>query len=445
MRRRWLKCSRSAGFATGRKLAGDLTDLVAPPYDRVPDDVQAALYARHPHNIVRVTKGKPEAGDDEKKNVYTRAARTLEEWLRDGVLVRDAEPALYVYHQEYTFGGERLTRKGFMALAQLQPEKVHAHEQTLKGPKEDRLKLMRATEANLEHVFMLYQDPKREADAILNAAVAGRAPDMVAEDADKNAHRVWRITDPEVIRGVQAALADKELYIADGHHRFETSVNYMRECTAAGWSPAAPESFDKRLMTLFNVAEPGMSIRPIHRLVHGVAGFDADAILAKAEELFVVVRHPSFDAMDEAVRAGKDRHTFGFYATGVYATLSLRDERVMDRLISGDRSRDYKRLDVSILHARDPRAAARHRRPRARRADEHHVLRDAREGAEGDRIGIGADLLPPQLHRRRGSRARRRPRGEDAAEVDGLLSQAAHGPRGDEDGDPQVDPDLQTK
>jgi uncharacterized protein (DUF1015 family) len=339
------------GIRYGRQLAGDLTDLVAPPYDRVPDDVQATLYARHPHNIVRVTKGKPEAGDDEKKNVYSRAARTLEEWLRDGVLVRDAEPALYVYHQEYTFGGERLTRKGFMALAQLQPEKVHAHEQTLKGPKEDRLKLMRATEANLEHVFMLYQDPKREADAILNAAIAGREPEMVAEDADKNAHRVWRVTDPKVIRGVQAALADKELYIADGHHRFETSVNYMRACTAAGWSPAAPESFDKRLMTLFNVAEPGMSIRPIHRLVHGIAGFDANAILAKAEELFVVVRHPSFDAMDEAVRAGKDRHTFGFHAKDVYATLSLRDERVMGRLISDDRSPDYKRLDVSILHA----------------------------------------------------------------------------------------------
>jgi uncharacterized protein (DUF1015 family) len=339
------------GIRYGRQLAGDLTDLVAPPYDRVPDDVQTALYARHPHNIVRVTKGKPEAGDDEKKNVYSRAARTLEEWLRDGVLVRDAEPALYVYHQEYTFGGERLTRKGFMALAQLQPEKVHAHEQTLKGPKEDRLKLMRATEANLEHVFMLYQDPKRAADAILNAAIAGREPEMVAEDADKNAHRVWRVTDPKVIRGVQAALADKELYIADGHHRFETSVNYMRACTAAGWSPAAPESFDKRLMTLFNVAEPGMSIRPIHRLVHGIAGFDANAILAKAEELFVVVRHPSFDAMDEAVRAGRDRHTLGFHAKDVYATLSLRDERVMDRLISDDRSRDYKRLDVSILHA----------------------------------------------------------------------------------------------
>lgn len=330
---------------------GNLTDLVAPPYDRVPDDVQATLYARHPENIVRITKGKVEPGDGETKNVYTRAAATLDEWLRRGVLARDDEPALYVYHQEYTFGGERLTRKGFMALAQLQPEKVHAHEKTLKGPKEDRLKLMRATEANLEHVFMLYQDPSCEADAILDKAIAGKAPDMTAEDADRNAHRVWRVTDARVIQAVQKALAAKELYIADGHHRFETSVNYMRECMEKGWSPAATESFDKRLMTLFNVAEPGMSIRPIHRLVHGIAGFDANATLAKAEELFVVTRYPSFDAMEEAVRAGKAKHTFGFHAKGVNATLTLRDERVMDRRIAEDRSADYKRLDVSILHA----------------------------------------------------------------------------------------------
>ncbi len=330
---------------------GNLTDVIAPPYDRVPEDVQATLYARHPQNIVRITKGKAEPGDDERNNVYTRAARTLNDWLRQGVLVRDALPALYVYHQEYTFGGQRLTRKGFMALAQLQPEKVHAHEKTLKGPKEDRLKLMRATEANLEHVFMLYQDPTCEADSILDAAVSGKNPDMVAEDADKNAHRVWCVTDERVTQAVQKALATKDLYIADGHHRFETSVNYMRECTAAGWKPAAAESFDKRLMTLFNVAEPGMSIRPIHRLVHGVAGFSADAVLAKAEELFVVVKYPSFEAMEEAVRSGKGRHTFGFYAKGTQATLALRDEHVMDRLISDEWSRDYKRLDVSILHA----------------------------------------------------------------------------------------------
>lgn len=333
------------------KVASRLTDVVAPPYDRVPDEVQAALYARHPLNIVRITKNKPEPGDGEGKNVYTRAARTLEEWLRDGTLARDAEPALYVYHQEYTFGGERLTRKGFMALAQLQPEKVHAHEKTLKGPKEDRLRLMRATEANLEHVFMLYHDAARRADRALADAIVGVRPAMVAEDADGNAHRVWRVVDAKVIRAVQDALADRELYIADGHHRFETSVNYMRECLAAGWKPRAVESFDKRLMTLFNVAEPGMSIRPIHRLIHGIPNFDPEAFLGQAAERFLVTRYPTFEAMEEATRAGKGKHTFGFAARGVHATLALRDETVMDRLISSEWSRDYKRLDVSILHA----------------------------------------------------------------------------------------------
>ncbi|MCX6092258.1 MAG: DUF1015 domain-containing protein, partial [Candidatus Bipolaricaulota bacterium] len=227
----------------------------------------------------------------------------------------------------------------------------HAHEKTLKGPKEDRLRLMRATEANLEHVFMLYQDRERHADRVLEDAVAGVRPTMVAEDADQNAHRVWRIIDDRVIRAVQNALSDKELYIADGHHRFETSVNYLRECVERGWAPAAPESFDKRLMTLFNVAEPGMSIRPIHRLVHGIEGFIPEIFLGKAAERFAVTRHVSFEAMEEAVRAGKERHTFGFCARGVQATLALRDERVMDELISTEWSRDYKRLDVSILHA----------------------------------------------------------------------------------------------
>ncbi|MDD5263906.1 MAG: DUF1015 domain-containing protein [Candidatus Bipolaricaulis sp.] len=333
------------------KKIGSLTDVVTPPYDRVPEDVQTALYARSPLNMVRIIKGRAEPGDDERNNVYTRAARTFQEWLASGVLVRDPEPSLYVYHQEYTFAGERLVRKGVMGLAKLEPEKVHAHEKTLKGPKEDRLKLMRASEANFEHVFMLYNDAKRAADRALAAAIADRTPDMTAEDADRNQHRVWRISDPKTIAAVETALRDKDLYIADGHHRYETSVNYMRECRERGWTPAAPESFDTRLMTLFNVAEPGMSIRPIHRMVHGIPGFEPEVFLAKATERFAVARSASFEDMEKAVRAGSGRHTFGFYARGVAATLQLRDERVMDELIGGAWSNDYRRLDVSILHA----------------------------------------------------------------------------------------------
>jgi len=339
------------GIRYGVTEVGSLTDVVTPPYDRVPEDVQATLYARSPLNMVRIIKGRAEPGDDERNNVYTRAAGTFREWLGSGVLVRDPDPSLYVYHQEYTFAGERLVRKGVMALAKLEPQTVHAHERTLKGPKEDRLRLMRASEANFEHVFMLYNDSRRVADRALAEAVDGRKPDMVAEDADRNPHRVWRVSDPRTIAAVQAALRDKDLYIADGHHRYETSVNFMRECRERGWTPAATESFDARLMTLFNVAEPGMSIRPIHRMVHGVAGFEPGAFLERAGERFEVSRQQSFEEMVQAATAGATRHTFGFYARGAAATLRLRDERAVDELIGGSWSKDYRRLDVSILHA----------------------------------------------------------------------------------------------
>ena len=329
---------------------GEITTVVTPPYDRVDPDIQKACYDRSPYNIVRIIKGKSEAGDDETRNVYTRAAGYLNEWLDSGILVRDEQPALYAYHQAYTFNGERLVRKGVIALGKLEPERVHAHEQTLRGPKEDRLKLMRATEANFGHIFMLYRDPERKADRLLAEAIAGLVPSIEAVDANGNAHRVWRVTDPGVIASIQDALADKDLYIADGHHRYETAVNFMRECEANGWRPAAPESFDVRMMTLFNVDEPGMSIRPIHRLIHGIKGYDPEDFLKRTAEHFLVDRQGTLDAMMEATEAGRDRHTFGCYTGGICATLTLRDEAMADATIEGEHSADYKRLDVSILH-----------------------------------------------------------------------------------------------
>ena len=339
------------GYRYDGRIVGEITDVVAPPYDRIGPDMQQACYARDPHNIVRITKGIAEAGDDASRNVYTRAAEFLRTWIADGVLVRDAAPALYAYHQTYTFGGETLTRKGVIALGRLEPERVHAHERTLKGPKEDRLKLIRATEANFGHIFMLYSDPARTADAAVAEAIEGREPEIVAEDADRNLHRVWAIAEPSAIAAVQRALADKDLYIADGHHRYETAVTYMRECEANGWRPAAPESFDVRMMTLFNADEPGMSIRPIHRLVHGIQDFDAERFLALAGTQFDVARQSSFDAMCEATAAGAQRHTFGVATADGFASLSLRADVNPADLVGGDVSDDFKRLDVSILHA----------------------------------------------------------------------------------------------
>ena len=336
------------GVRYDRQRVGDITSVVAPPYDRIYEREQAVLYERSPYNIVRITKGKPSPNDNG-ENVYTRAADSFMAWLKDGILVRDEAPTLYAYHQKYMFEGEQLTRKGVIALAKLEPEKVHAHERTLKGPKEDRLRLMRATEANFGHIFMLYADPTRAADEALQSAIDETASTLEAMDDFGNRHTVWEVTDSGVINAVQLALSDKDLYIADGHHRYETAVNYMRECQEKGWKPAAAESFDGRMMTLFNIDEPGMSIRPIHRIVHAVPNFDPQVFLAKAQEDFEVSVHGSLAEMKQAMKAGRGRHTFGCYTNGVFATLAMRDVGVMDALIT-DRSSDWRHLDVSILH-----------------------------------------------------------------------------------------------
>jgi uncharacterized protein (DUF1015 family) len=317
------------GYRFDPKKVGEITKVVTPPYDRVDPETQEACYARSPYNIVRIIKGRAEAGDGEAQNVYTRAAEHLREWVAQGVLVRDEEPGLYVYHQEYTFEGRRLTRKGIIALGKLEPEKVHAHERTLKGPKEDRLNLMRATEANFGHIFMLYDDPARTADRLVGRAIEGKTPLIEAKDGDGNAHRVWRVKDRAVISSIQKALAPKDLYIADGHHRYETAVTYMRESEEKGWAPAAPESFDVRMMN----------------------GFDIEHFLSKAEEHFLVERHATFAEMEAATRAGRADHTFGVYAGGVAASLTFLDEKRMDKLLSGEWSTDFRRLDVSILQA----------------------------------------------------------------------------------------------
>jgi uncharacterized protein (DUF1015 family) len=339
------------GYRFDPEVVGDITRVVTPPYDRVYPDVQEACYRRSPYNIVRITKGIAEEGDSADNNVYTRAAQVFNEWMGNGVLIQDQEPAFYIYHQTYSFEGERLTRKGVIALGKLEPEKVHAHEKTLKGPKEDRLKLMRATEGNFGHIFMLYDDPARTTERAVRQIVVDQAPLIEAQDADGNSHQVWRVTDASIAEAIQSALADKDLYIADGHHRYETAVNYMNECRAHGWRPAAPESFDVRMMTLFNVSEPGMSIRPIHRLIHGIDGFDAQAFFQSAAEVFHVRTHESLDAMMAATRDGRSRHTFGCSTGDTFATLTLKDRAAVDALVEPGRSEDYRRLDVTILHA----------------------------------------------------------------------------------------------
>ncbi len=336
------------GLRYDPSVVGNLSQVVTQPYDRIGPDEEKAYRARSPHNYVRLTGTKAPPNDDAD---YARRAELLRTWIREGILVQDERPGIYLYRQRFAHDGRILTRQGLIALLDLAQSGAKPHEQTLRGPKEDRLKLFRATEAHLEHIFLLYRDPKRLATTAMEGAVAGRPPDMVARDDFGNAHELWYIPDLDTVRTVQEGLLPLELYIADGHHRFETSLAFMRECLAKGWKPTSHQSFTALPVTLINIAEPGCVIRPTPRVVRRLPAFTPTTFLQAVQREFVVEAVGSLAAAKAALAAaaGK-RHTFIFYADGKFASLTLRDANRVDRLIPGDHPPAWKRLAVAILH-----------------------------------------------------------------------------------------------
>ena len=337
------------GVRYNPEVVGDLSKVVTQPYDRIGPKEEEEYKRRSPYNIVRVIGGKVPPKDDSE---YARRAETFRKWLAEGVLVRDPEPGIYAYWQRFEWDGVTYTRRGFVALIDLKESGVKAHERTLKGPKEDRLKLLRATEANFGHIFLLYRDPSLKASNAISDAVSGKPADMRAVDDFGNEHLLWRITDPAVIEAAKETLAPLQAYIADGHHRFETAKIFMEECFQRGWTPVPPESFTSRMVTLVNTEEPGLVIRPIHRIVHSLPGFDYGKFLKDLEGDFRVEPLGSLDDARERLHAGLGKeHLFVFYSGGKFHAAVLKDEGAIERIVPGDKPLEWKRLDVAILHA----------------------------------------------------------------------------------------------
>jgi uncharacterized protein (DUF1015 family) len=248
---------------------GDLAGVIAPPYDAISLDAQRALHARSPHNVVRLEYGEARADDSEADNRYTRAAATLAQWLASGVLVQDDRPAFYVYDQEFEHDAARHRRRALLTrvgLAEWAKATVRPHEHTLAQPKQDRLRLLRACRANVSPVFALYRDPQRAVSTALQDAIAGRDPVAVAEGA-KEKHTLWPLSEQEAQRRLEQQLAPATLYIADGHHRYETALTYRdeRRAAAASWTGQEAENFV--LAGLIAAEDPGLLVLPIHRLV----------------------------------------------------------------------------------------------------------------------------------------------------------------------------------
>ncbi len=259
--------------------AGDPAKLLTQPYDKINPTMQAAYLAASPYNLVRVILGERHVSDNASDNVYTRAAKHLDDWIREGILARDPAPGLYAYFQEFQVPdtGERAVRQGFIGIGKVEDYSaniVHRHEQTLSGPKKDRLELLRHTRAHFGQIFMLYPDPEGAVDSILAEAAKG-APLLDVLDDDRARHRVWAITGSGSIARIQELMAPKKLLIADGHHRYETALAYRNE------NPGDPAA-EYVMMTFVNMHSPGLKILATHRVLRNLESFDAAAFFEKA-------------------------------------------------------------------------------------------------------------------------------------------------------------------
>ncbi|HWB82861.1 MAG TPA: DUF1015 domain-containing protein [Bryobacteraceae bacterium] len=313
--------------------AGPLENLVTQPYDKISPAMQSRYLSLSPYNLVRVILGARQPADSPKENVYTRAAAHLREWIAAGVLARDDEAGIFPYFQEFTVPdtGERLVRKGFIALGAVEEYSagvVHRHEQTLSGPKKDRMELLCHTHAHYGQIFMLYPDPAGEIDALLDQA-AQSAPLADVEDEYGTIHRMWKIAGAARI---QQLMRDKKLLIADGHHRYETALAFR------GSHPDLPGA-DRVMMTFVNMHSPGLKILATHRLVSGLDSQSVPDKLTRIKaEGFDVHQIDSLERLKHAWAEKKDRSILG---AAVGNQLFLLEER-----------HGRGALDVRILHER---------------------------------------------------------------------------------------------
>ncbi len=343
------------GFRYDLGKVGALSDVVAPPYDVIDPALQGQLYDASPYNAIRVELTKDEPGDDDLRNKYTRAAGTLKDWIENGALRQDTARSLYVYEQEFTAEGKTYSRRGFLARVRLEPfgtGRIFPHEQTLSGPKADRLKLYQATGFNISPVFGLYPDAEGEVFAKLEPLLR-KSPPLTAVDHLGVTNRLWIITDSSAISAVTGLMGPKPVFIADGHHRYETGLKYLDEQKAAGNVPDDEAAPNFCLMMLVGMSDPGLIILPTHRLVSGIPAVTADQLRSAISGHFDIVGDFGTDstACWEHLEMDGSQSLLGFgtVADGHWFAAKLRDSTVMDSL-APDQSPDWRALAVSILH-----------------------------------------------------------------------------------------------
>lgn len=346
------------GFRYNPDKVGNLSPVVTPPYDVIDKEAQENFYAIHPFNFIRLEFGKKFSEDTQSNNVYTRAAATFAEWREEDIMRQEVNPSLYLYQQEFKINDVTFVRTGFMCGLKAEDYssgQVLPHEETLPKHKADRLELMRATEANFSPIFGLYSDPSKIIFQTLLDAVNTNQPDVEVTDGAGEKHRLWVVSDESTIRTVVEKMSSCKVYIADGHHRYETAVSYGKEMTAQGKA-----GYDYILITLINLFDDGLVVLPTHRLVKNLENFNFDRFLDRIKTYFHVVPHPISDANIETAERllqemgvlREENHSFGLYGgkDRLYL-LSLKRGNIPAGLVDPEKSPAWQGLDVTVLHS----------------------------------------------------------------------------------------------
>ncbi len=329
----------------------DANEVVTPPYDVIDANGQEGFYTKNPYNVIRLELGKVFPDDNEENNKYTRAAEFLREWISSGVLVHEDKPSVYLYEQEFEARGEKKIRSGFIAGVQANDYskgEVLPHEETLPKHKADRLNLMKATLANFSPIFGLYADPGHTIETALNNAKGSQTPDAEVTDDQGVVNRLWVVSDENTVQTVVQQMTSKKIFIADGHHRYETAVNFGKEMSAQG-----RPGFDYLMICLVNLYNEGLVVFPTHRVVKNIDNFDLNLLIDKLSDDFNVEEITGLSLNEFITKLetkGQNAHAFGLYANSQYYLISLKDENRLDDLVLEGRSAAWRRLDVSILH-----------------------------------------------------------------------------------------------
>lgn len=325
----------------------DLAKVTTPPYDIISDEQQKAFYEMDRDNVIRLEYGYQRPEDTAEDNRYTRAAAELRRMLEEGVLAQDESPCFYIYEEIFSHNGRDMSLKGVIGaveLSEFSEKKVLPHEETLSKAKTDRFELMKATACNFSQIYSLYNDESGRLPETVNR-LSQRTPDISFTAFDGLRQNLWIISDKSDTDRISELFADRQLFIADGHHRYETALNYKKYMEAAG---AEGDLWKYCMMFLVDMSDPGLVVYPTHRIVRDIQGFDGEALLKAAEEYFDVAEVDR-DGAEAALAANADRNAYALYFDGKCRLLVLRDPSAMEKALP-EKGREYRGLDVSVLH-----------------------------------------------------------------------------------------------